>query len=200
MRDTDLYYLHSSENDLELSDDSSERRLIYTVGHSTRTVEELIDILKAFSIELLVDIRTIPRSRKNPQFNKEEFKNSLETAGLNYLHIKELGGLRHPKKDSINTGWRNLSFRGYADYMQTDEFHQALSKLISLTSRQNSVIMCAEAVPWRCHRSLVADALIVRGFEVLDIFSKTNSRKHEITGWAVVEGNRIIYPASGRTF
>ncbi|HLH03604.1 MAG TPA: DUF488 domain-containing protein [Bryobacteraceae bacterium] len=167
---------------------------VYTIGHSTRSADEFIGILQAYGIELLADIRTIPRSRRNPQFETETLRSSLTRNGIEYVHLRALGGLRHPKKDSINTAWRNDSFRGYADYMQTEEFAHAIDELIARAARQKTAIMCAEAVPWRCHRSLVADALLVRGVEVIEIMSATSSRPHALTKWATVDGTRITYP------
>lgn len=151
-------------------------------------------LLQAFAIKLVADIRTVPRSRKNPQFESEALARSLESGDIGYVHMPKLGGLRHPQKDSVNAGWENLSFRGYAEYMQTDEFTSGLDELIRAAERQQTAIMCAEAVPWRCHRSLVGDALLVRHFDVLDIFSATNTRPHKLTAWAQVEGDRVTYP------
>jgi uncharacterized protein (DUF488 family) len=167
---------------------------IHTVGHSTRKIDDFIAILKAYDIGQLVDIRTIPKSRHNPQFNLDNLRASLEAAGIRYRHMPGLGGLRRPQKDSINTGWRNASFRGYADYMQTDVFRQNLEHLIELAAAHPTAIMCAEAVPWRCHRSLVADALLVRGIEVDDILSATRAQPHAITSFARVRGTEITYP------
>jgi uncharacterized protein (DUF488 family) len=155
--------------------------VIFTLGHSTLPIEAFLALLQAYGIERLVDIRTIPRSRHNPQFNDTALASSLKARHLQYMHLKALGGLRRPRKDSPNTGWRNGGFRGFADYMQTEEFRDALAALIR-TSRENRVaIMCAEAVPWRCHRSLVADALIVRGVPVVEILSESSYRMHELT-------------------
>ena len=138
-------------------------RALYTIGHSTRTADALVELLRAHRIEMLVDVRTIPRSRHNPQFNRDALAQSLAAAGIDYAHHPALGGLRHPRKDSVNLGWRNASFRGYADYMQTAEFARALDALEALADARRTAIMCAEAVPWRCHRGLIADALTVRG-------------------------------------
>ena len=168
--------------------------LIYTIGHSNRTIEEFLEMLKAYEIEEVVDVRTVPRSRHNPQFAQENLPQSLQQAGIDYSHIKGLGGLRRPQPDSSNAGWRNLSFRGYADYMQTPEFLQNLDTLIALARQKRVAIMCAEAVPWRCHRSLIADALVIRGLDVIDIISKTNAKSHKLTPWAHVEGTTIMYP------
>jgi uncharacterized protein (DUF488 family) len=167
---------------------------VFTIGHSTHPIEEFLAILKAHGIETLVDIRTVPRSRHNPQFNKENLPASLKAAGIRYLHMGGLGGLRMPRKDSINTGWRNDSFRGYADYMQTDEFARHLDELIALARNARVAMMCAESVPWRCHRSLVADALTARGIKVCHIMSAASAKPHAITPFAHVEGERVTYP------
>jgi uncharacterized protein (DUF488 family) len=166
-----------------------------TVGHSTRPVSDFIALLRAHGIRQLVDVRTIPRSRHNPQFAHEQLQASLCQAGIHYLHMPALGGLRHARRDSINTAWRNASFRGYADYMQTPEFDEALEELIRLAKQRPTAIMCAEAVPWRCHRSLIADALLVRGINAEEIASQSTARPHSLTPWASVNGNRITYPA-----
>lgn len=167
---------------------------VFTVGHSTLPVERFVAILKAYGIEALADIRTIPRSRHNPQFNEDTLLKTLSAAHIDYVHLAALGGLRHAHKDSPNKGWRNESFRGYADYMQTDAFRDALEGLIALSRRQRVALMCAEAVPWRCHRSLVADALSVRGIRVVEIFSETKFSLHKLTAFARVTGSDITYP------
>jgi hypothetical protein len=169
--------------------------IVLTVGHSTRTLEEFIGLLQAYGAARVVDVRTVPRSRHNPQFNKDSLPDSLKKVDLSYIHMPGLGGLRHAKPDSINMGWRNASFRGYADYMQTPEFRQSLEEFIQLANRERSVLMCAEAVPWRCHRSLIADALLVRGIRTEDILSPTQSRVHTLTPFAKVRGITIMYPA-----
>lgn len=168
--------------------------ILWTVGHSTRPIEEFIALLKAHEIQLLVDVRTIPRSRHNPQFNTDALAKSLKKAGLAYEHMPQLGGLRKPKKDSINTGWRNASFRGYADYMQTDDFWNALNELMESAHKKRTALMCAEAVPWRCHRSMIADALLIRGWTVLDIMSDQQAGPHRLTTFAKVEHGHITYP------
>jgi uncharacterized protein (DUF488 family) len=168
--------------------------VVYAIGHSTRTIEAFIEILQAHSISLLVDIRTIPKSRHNPQFNQEPLRSSLEAKGIGYLHFKELGGLRKARKDSINTGWRNASFRGFADYMQTREFASAIRKLMRLAKIGRTVILCAEGNPFRCHRSLVADALTVRKVRVLHLSGKSSAREHTLTPFAQVNGTKITYP------
>ena len=167
---------------------------IYTVGHSTRLAEELVELLRAHGIRTLVDIRTVPRSRTNPQFNQDTLPGTLARADIRYVHLPRLGGLRHARKDSPNTAWRNASFRGYADYMRTDEFARGLEELRELTEDGPLALMCAEAVRWRCHRSLVADALYARGVEVLHITSRTRAEPHELTPFAVLHGRQVLYP------
>ena len=166
-----------------------------TIGHSNRPIEEFLDMLAAHGVQLLVDIRTVPKSRHNPQFNKENLPPSLAARGIDYVHMPGLGGLRHPRKDSANTGWRNPHFRGYADYMQTAEFARNLDELIQLDGKRRVAIMCAEAVPWRCHRSLVADALTARHVLVFHIMSATQVNPHKLTGFARVDGASVRYPA-----
>src|SRR5579863_5633016 len=169
---------------------------VLTIGHSTRSIESFIEMLRAHGVKRVVDVRTIPRSRTNPQFNRESLAESLTEAGGGYTHAAELGGLRHSRKDSRNTGWRNASFRGYADYMQTPEFEAAIQSLIEAAKREQVTIMCAEAVPWRCHRYLIGDALKARGIAVADIMSATRSQQHELTSFAKVQGTQVTYPAS----
>jgi uncharacterized protein (DUF488 family) len=175
--------------------DISARLTVLTLGHSTRTIEEFLSILKAHGVLRLVDVRSIPKSRRVPQFNSDALAASLREQGIEYVHLKSLGGLRHAKKDSINTGWRNASFRGYADYMASDEFCTGVETLVQLATAKRTAIMCAEAVPWRCHRSLIGDALLVRGVNVQDIMSATSARSHEMTPFAQVDGLQISYPA-----
>lgn len=170
---------------------------ILTIGHSNRGIEEFVGLLTAHGVERLIDIRTIPRSRHNPQFNADALPKSLAAAGLDYVHLKELGGLRHAKRDSINTAWKNASFRGYADYMQTPEFAAGIEKLSELAAEKTTAIMCAEAVPWRCHRSLVADALVARKIRVEHIMSATRAQPHVTTSFARVHGVEITYPGQG---
>jgi uncharacterized protein (DUF488 family) len=167
---------------------------ILTIGHSTRPIEAFLHLLEAHGVRHLVDVRTIPRSRYNPQFNDDALAAALHRAGIAYTNMKALGGLRHSRPDSHNTGWRNLSFRGYADYMQTPEFAEHLAALIEQAKRERVALMCAEAVPWRCHRSLVADALGGRGIPVIEILSETDYRPHKLTSFAHVEGTTITYP------
>ena len=169
---------------------------ILTIGHSTRPIGELIRLLTAHRVDRLIDIRTIPRSRHNPQFSRDLLAPALRGAGIRYTHAPGLGGLRHPRRDSVNTGWRNAGFRGYADYMQTAAFTRSLDRCIDLAKGAQLVLMCAEAVPWRCHRSLVADALVVRGVAVSEITSGVRARPHSLTPWAEVEGLQITYPDS----
>jgi uncharacterized protein (DUF488 family) len=171
-------------------------RLIFTIGHSTRPIDEFIAMLRAHGVERLVDVRTIPASRHNPQFGRDALAAALGEAGLRYTHMPGLGGLRRPKRDSINTAWRNLSFRGYADYMQTPEFAHDLEACLELAAAERIALMCAEAVPWRCHRSLLADALVARGVDVREIASAAKASPHTLTAWARVEGTRVTYPGA----
>jgi uncharacterized protein (DUF488 family) len=168
--------------------------VVLTIGHSTRTLEDFIGLLREYGVQKVVDIRTIPRSRHNPQFNREELPDSLKAVGIGYVHMSGLGGLRRSVSDSPNTGWRNLSFRGFADYMQEKEFEKSLRALIELAKTERLALMCAEAVPWRCHRSLIADALSVRGVQVEHILSSTSLQLHKVTPWAKVNGTHITYP------
>jgi uncharacterized protein (DUF488 family) len=172
-----------------------QKRAIFTIGHSTRTFNQFLELLQAHGIERVLDIRTIPRSRRNPQYSLDTLGPALEAAGINYVHLKKLGGLRRPKPDSKNVGWRNASFRGYADYMATPEFEIALSRAIELSQVEPSALMCAEAVPWRCHRSLVADALTARKFAVKHIMSANIANEHELTPFAQVRGQTVTYPS-----
>jgi len=167
---------------------------IFTIGHSTRTLPEFVAILRASDVSVVVDVRSVPRSRHNPQFNKETLPAALKAKGIGYVHMPDIGGLRRPVRGSVNTAWRNKSFRGYADYMQTKEFAEQLLHLIALARENCVAIMCAEALPWRCHRSLIADALIVRNVKVEHIISENSTIQHVLTEWAHVEGTRITYP------
>ena len=169
-------------------------RTVYTVGHSTRSAEEFVALLHEFGVQQLVDIRTVPRSRTNPQFNLDQLPATLADAGIGHTYCKGLGGLRPTSKDSINTAWRNASFRGYADYMQTGEFRAALAALEDLAADRTVAIMCAEAVWWRCHRSLVAEALLVRGWDVQHIMGPGKLNPATLRDFAVVDGDRITYP------
>jgi hypothetical protein len=168
--------------------------IIFTVGHSTRAIKEFVALLLAHDVQQLIDVRTIPRSRHNPQFNRDRLPRPLKKAGIRYRHMAALGGLRLARRDSINAGWRNASFRGFADYMQTPEFQRALDQLIKIGENRRAAIMCAEAVPWRCHRSLIGDALLVRGLRVEEIASLTSTRPHRLTPWARVRGKQLSYP------
>ena len=167
---------------------------VFTVGHSTHSIDEFIGLISAHGVQTIMDIRTIAKSRHNPQFGQQELDGSLQAAGFGYLRLESLGGLRHTTKASVNGAWRNASFRGYADYMQTREFAAGIDKLLALAGERVVAIMCAEAVPWRCHRSLVGDALLVRGIEVLDIMSDSVAESHTITSFAQVVGTTITYP------
>ena len=169
--------------------------VVFTIGHSTRTIADFIRLVKAHGVQRVIDVRTIPKSRHNPQFNRERLSPALHRARLHYRHLPGLGGRRHARRDSTNTGWRNAGFRGYADYMQTPIFRESLDRCIELAKREPAVLMCAEAVPWRCHRSLIADALLVRGISVCEITSGVRSRPHTLTPWARVEGVQVTYPA-----
>ena len=168
--------------------------VVLTIGHSTRPIETFLELLKKPDVESLVDVRTIPRSRHNPQFNQESLPEPLAAAGIKYVPMPGLGGLRHPRPDSPNTGWRNDSFRGFADYMQTSEFEAHLQKLLGLAARARLAIMCAEAVHWRCHRSLIADALSAWGVQVEHISSVKRRNPHTLTPWARIDGVHVTYP------
>lgn len=168
--------------------------MIYTIGHSTHQIEAFLALLGQHEIGVLADVRTVPRSRRNPQFNQETLPATLAEHGIEYRHLASLGGLRHTTKASPNTGWRNASFRGYADYMQTGEFVEGLLALIGLANEHRLAIMCAESLPWRCHRWLISDALVVRGIDVEHIMSNGSLRKHTPTSFAVVDGLTITYP------
>ena len=169
--------------------------MVLTIGHSTHDLETFLRLLQAQGVTRIVDVRTIPKSRHNPQFNKETLPASLRTVGIAYQHMSELGGLRHPLTNSCNQAWRNASFRGFADYMQTTAFDEGLRKLVEIARKDRVAIMCAEAVPWRCHRSLIADALLARGVRVEHILSEVRSQPHAITPWARVKKKGITYPA-----
>jgi uncharacterized protein (DUF488 family) len=174
--------------------------VVLTIGHSTRAVTEFIRLLKAHGVRRVIDVRTIPRSAHNPQFNRDRLSRALHRARIHYRHMPALGGLRRPRKDSINTGWRNTSFRGYADYMQTTPFRRSLNRCMNLARREQVALMCAEAVPWRCHRSLIADALIARGIAVSEIVSGVRARPHSLTPWARIKGTQVTYPDATPAF
>lgn len=169
--------------------------VVLTIGHSTLELAKFIQLLQGHGVTLLADVRTVPRSRHNPQFDRETLPGALRAAGIDYVHLPGLGGLRHARADSPNMAWRNASFRGFADYMQTDEFARNVNELIELAHEKRTALMCAEAVPWRCHRSLIADALMVRGVPVEHIMSATHGQPHAMTPWARVDGLAVTYPA-----
>jgi uncharacterized protein (DUF488 family) len=168
--------------------------VILTIGHSTRPIDEFIGLLLAHGVRRIVDVRSIPRSRHNPQFNRDTLPETLAAEGISYTHMPGLGGLRHARADSPNSGWRNNSFRGFADYMQTGEFAESLEKLMELGKRERIAVMCAEAVPWRCHRSLIADALLARGISVAHIMGENKLIAHELTSFARIVGAKVVYP------
>ena len=172
----------------------SDPSLVLTIGHSNRPIEDFIDLLWSNEVARVLDVRTVPRSRHNPQFNIDALPATLEKVAISYTHLAGLGGLRRSQADSSNTGWRNLSFRGYADYMQSAEFAENVDRVVEMARRERCVLMCAEAVPWRCHRSLIGDALLVRGVRVEDIMGPKSRRPHVLTRFARVEGSRITYP------
>jgi uncharacterized protein (DUF488 family) len=167
---------------------------LFTIGHSTRTLEELLALLGENGVRRLVDVRALPGSRRAPQFNSEALEAGLTEAGIGYVHVRSLGGRRKPATDSENAGWHNASFRGFADHMQTPEFERALAELIELAEAKPTAIMCAEAVPWRCHRSLIADALVAHEHEVLHILGAGKVQAHRMTAFALVEDGRVRYP------
>lgn len=172
---------------------------VYTIGHSTHPLDEFVAMLRANGIERLIDVRTVPGSRHNPQYGESELAGSMPDADIDYQRLPELGGLRHTPaaEASVNGAWRNRSFRNYADYMQTPEFAAGIDDLIALAKKQTVAIMCAEAVPWRCHRSLIGDALLARGLTVFDIMSLTSTKPHTMTDFAKVDGDRVWYPPEG---
>lgn len=169
---------------------------VFTIGHSTHPIGEFVRMLAANGIRRLIDVRTVPGSRHNPQFGEKALAESMPEAGIDYAQLKPLGGLRHTPVDAptVNGAWRNTSFRNYADYMQTPEFAAGIDELIAAATKEPVAIMCAEAVPWRCHRSLIGDALVARGIRVLDIMSATSTKPHELTSFAQVDGTRVWYP------
>lgn len=177
-----------------MTGDLSASPVVLTIGHSARTVEDLTRLLRAHGVTRLVDVRAYPRSRRNPQFNRETLPDLLAAAGISYIHRSGLGGRRRPRPNSPNVGWRNASFQAFADYMQTPEFEAHVEQLVEMARRERIALMCAEAVPWHCHRSLIADALVVRGLRVEHILSEVRSQVHTLTPWAQVDGTRITYP------
>ena len=168
-------------------------KIIYTIGHSTHPIEVFVDFLKSYEIKMLIDVRTIPKSRHNPQFNTETLEITLKEFDIQYHHLSKLGGLRHTIKESVNVGWHNLSFRGFADYMQTPSFLEGIEELEIFGKKDKTAIMCAEAVPWRCHRSLIADALTLRKWKVFHIISKKSAKLHELTPFLHVQKGQLIY-------
>ncbi len=173
---------------------------LFTIGHSTRPIEAFIDFLSTYGITLLIDIRTAPGSRRYPQFSRDALSSALSSVGIGYLHLKALGGWRKPRPESPHTGWRSAGFRGYADYMETPEFAGALTTVLVRAQTTTVALMCAEALPWRCHRQLVADALVVRGAEVLHILDRDHAQAHRLTPFARVDGTRIIYAGPPSSF
>ncbi len=167
--------------------------MVFSLGHSTRSLDEFVALLKTYAVGLVVDVRSVPRSRHNPQFNKDTLPDNLKAAGVKYIHMPELGGLRRPSPSSLNLGWENKSFRGYADYMQTKEFAENLLQLVALIRGNKIAVMCAEALPWRCHRNLLADALVARGIAVKHILTETSIINHDLTSFAHVEGTKVSY-------
>ena len=168
--------------------------MIYTIGHSTRAIDAVLELLRIHGIQQLGDVRTVPKSRRHPHFAQEALARSLAAAGVDYRHLPALGGLRKPRRDSTNTAWRHEGFRGYADYMETPEFDAALDELIGWAAQAPTTIMCAEAVWWQCHRRLVADALVARGVAVRHILGPDAPKPHELTDFARVESGRVRYP------
>ena len=166
---------------------------IYAIGYSTRPISDFIDLLKSHAIQMVIDVRTIPKSRHQPDYNQEDLKKALKIAKIGYRHLKVLGGLRRAKKDSVNTGWINPSFRGFADYMQTQDFQMGLEKLENIAQKKRCVLMCAEGNPWRCHRSLIADALTLRKWEVFHVQSKKTTKSHTLTSFLHVKKGQLIY-------
>jgi uncharacterized protein (DUF488 family) len=181
-----------------VNDIVSDINVIFTIGHSTHTLDAFVELLHINHVTIVADVRTIPRSRRNPQFNGDTLATDLSASGIAYVHIAGLGGLRRPQADSLNKGWLNATFRGFADYMQTAEFTTNLQVLIEMAHNETVALMCAEAVPWRCHRSLIADALSIRGLTVEHILSKSATRAHVLTPWAQANGSVITYPAQSK--
>ena len=173
---------------------------LWTIGHSTRSLEAFLELLRTHEIERLVDVRRFPRSRRHPHFNADALAEALPAAGIVYRHLPGLGGFRRPRADSRNAGWRNASFRGYADYMETDAFADQLAALLEEAGAGRTAYMCAEAVPWRCHRSLISDALVARGVEVRHILGAERAEPHALTTGARVEGTRLVYPGEPDLF
>lgn len=168
---------------------------IFTIGHSVRPIDDFLELLSHHHIRHLIDVRRHPGSRRHPQFGSQALASALASHHIGYTHVEALGGRRRPRPDSPNLAWRNASFRGYADYMQTAEFGQALKRLCAIAERQRTVMMCAEALPWRCHRSLIADALVARGQRVVHMLDRA-LREHELPAFARVRGGAVEYPAT----
>ncbi len=174
----------------------SKKKTVFTIGHSTRTIDQFLALLHAYDIEVVIDIRTVPGSSHYPQFNQERLKASLQADQIRYCHIKGLGGFRRAAKNSINQGWENPSFRGFADYMQTAAFQRALERLERVAMKKRSVLMCAEALFWRCHRNLIADALTIKKWSVLHIQSQTTARPHQLTSFLHLQRGQLVYPSA----
>ena len=174
-----------------------ERRNVWTIGHSTRTWEEFLALLKESEIQHLADVRHFPSSPRVPWTNRRTLADALTREDLGYEHLEDLGGYRTARRDSRNTGWRNAGFRGYADHMETEAFQAALTGLLRRAAHVRTAVMCAEAVPWRCHRSLLADALLVRGARVMHILAPGKVEEHRLTSFARVHGGRLSYPGKG---
>lgn len=172
---------------------SSQIPTLFTIGHSTRNIEEFLDLLNSFHIRILADIRRLPGSRKFPQFDQDQLKKSLEENGIEYIYIENLGGRRKPSADSVNTVWRNKSFQAYADYMETESFADGAAELAKLAQEKPTVMMCSEAVWWRCHRSMVSDYFKAKGWEVLHIMGPGKATEHPYTSPARVEGDKVFY-------
>jgi len=184
-----------ASDDAPIPPQDADAGCVFTIGHSTRPIDEFIGLLKAHRVTQLVDVRTVPKSRHNPQFETGALAKSLAKAGIGYALAPGLGGFRRTSPESPNGAWRNLSFRGYADYMLTPEFNESLVGVLELLQTDRVALMCAEAVPWRCHRSLIADALFVRGHVACEISSATRLQAHKLTPFARVEGETITYPS-----
>lgn len=167
---------------------------MYTIGHSTRSKEEFLRLLEAHQIQILVDVRRLPGSTRFPQFNSDRLERFINKHGIHYLYFPDLGGRRPTQKNSNNLGWQVAAFRGYADYMETDPFKESLERLILLDKKKRLVVMCAEAVPWRCHRRLIADAMVARGFPVFDIMTEARAVPHQLPSWARVKSEKLSYP------
>jgi uncharacterized protein (DUF488 family) len=167
---------------------------VLTVGHSTRPLEAFLALLRAHRVTLVADVRRMPGSRRHPHFGRDALAASLRAAGIGYAHLPALGGRRRPAPDSPNAGWTNASFRAYADHMLTGEFERGMADLLALARGQRVAVMCAEAVPWRCHRSLLADALVARGVAVEHVLGPERAEPHALRPWAEVQGARVTYP------